>query len=148
VPYYVEKLYKKGYNFALDLTSIKGMHKKLWASKVVKVPILGISRLPTWANHKKYYKGEGGGFPSLGHDKSCEFVYVGGSSVHQKCSNYALTNLLFSLCKSIWIIDSLVFCPNPIPKLQHTPLPSKCYKWRNKSQLLLLFSLWDFHWVF
>jgi len=43
---------------------------------VLKVLILGISRLPTWesqdkmtfgcspmANHKKYYKGEGGGFP-------------------------------------------------------------------------------------
>jgi len=38
------------------------------------------------ANHKKYYKGEGGGFPpSLGCDESCESVYANGSSMHQKC---------------------------------------------------------------
>jgi hypothetical protein len=28
-----------GYNVSLDLTSIGGLHTKLWASKVVKVPI-------------------------------------------------------------------------------------------------------------
>jgi hypothetical protein len=38
----------KGYNFSLDLISIKGLHKKLWASKVVRVPILRFSKLPTW----------------------------------------------------------------------------------------------------
>jgi hypothetical protein len=27
----------KGYTFALDLTSIRGLHKKLWASKVARV---------------------------------------------------------------------------------------------------------------
>ncbi len=32
--------------------------------------------------------------------------------MHQKCFNYALINLLFSLCRSIWIIDSLVIHPN------------------------------------
>jgi len=36
-----------------------------------------------------------------------------GSCVHQKCSNYALTNLLFGLCNSMWIIDLLVIFPNP-----------------------------------
>ncbi len=41
--------------------------------------------------HKEYYKGEGGGFPQVrGHDEFCEFVFVRGSSVHQKCSKYAL----------------------------------------------------------
>jgi len=38
----------KGYNFALDLIAIKGLDEKLWASKVAKVPILGISGFPTW----------------------------------------------------------------------------------------------------
>jgi hypothetical protein len=33
--------------------------------------------------------------------------------VHQKCFNYALTNFLFGLCRSVWIIDSLVTRPNP-----------------------------------
>jgi len=39
------KAFNKGYNFFLDLTSIGGSHKTLWASKVVGVPILGISGL-------------------------------------------------------------------------------------------------------
>ncbi len=32
----------EGYNFASNLTSIKALHTKLWASKVIGVPILGI----------------------------------------------------------------------------------------------------------
>jgi len=43
-------------------------------------------------------------------------------SVHQKCFNYVLTNLLFGLCRSVWIIDPLV-----IPRSPHLgvlPCPS------------------------
>jgi hypothetical protein len=67
---------KKGYNFALDLTLIKAFHKKLWASKVARVPILKIVRPLTWeswekhhldvalvACYREYYQGEGVGFP-------------------------------------------------------------------------------------
>jgi len=36
--------------------------------------------------------------------------------VHQKCSNYALTNLLFGLCRSMWIIDLLVILFSPYPE--------------------------------
>jgi len=39
---YPWKAFDKGYNFVLDLTLIKGWNTKLWASKVVKVPISGI----------------------------------------------------------------------------------------------------------
>jgi hypothetical protein len=66
----------KGYIFYINLASIKGVHKKLWASKVARVPISGILKFMTWeswgkwhfgvapvASHKEYYKGEGGGFP-------------------------------------------------------------------------------------
>ncbi len=42
-----------------------------------------------------------------------------------KCSNYALTNLLFDLCRSVWIIEVFFNLLSPIPKLQHTLLPSK-----------------------
>jgi hypothetical protein len=61
--------------------------QKLWASKMAGVPI---SRKMTFGcnphgHHKKYYKEEGD-------DESCEFVYSHDSSMHQKCSNYALTN--------------------------------------------------------
>ncbi len=68
----------KGYNFALDLISIEGLHIKLWAPKVVGVQTMGILGLPLgsfetkWhlgvnlmAGHIIYYKGESGGFPQV-----------------------------------------------------------------------------------
>jgi hypothetical protein len=36
--YYWKNL-DKGHKFSLDLTSIKGLHTKLWAPKIAKVPI-------------------------------------------------------------------------------------------------------------
>jgi hypothetical protein len=72
------KAFDKGYNFASDLISIKGLHTKLWPLKGARVPTLGISGLPLgsprtkWhlsvgpvARHGVYYKGEGGGFPQV-----------------------------------------------------------------------------------
>jgi hypothetical protein len=72
------KAFDKGYNFDLDLTLIGGLHSKLWASKVMGVLILRILRFPvceSWenwhlgvapmANHREYYKWEGGGFPQV-----------------------------------------------------------------------------------
>jgi len=56
---------------------------------------------------------------SLGHGEYYEFVFAHGLSVHQKCSNYALTNLLFGLCRSVWIINLLVIRPNP-----HSGIPT------------------------
>jgi len=40
---YWQKAFNKGYNFVVDLTSIEGMHTKLWALKVARVSISGIS---------------------------------------------------------------------------------------------------------
>jgi len=40
-------------------------------------------------------------------------MYACGSYVHKKCSNYALINLLFSLCKLIWIINMLITHRSP-----------------------------------
>jgi hypothetical protein len=40
------KALDEGYNFALNLISLKGFHAKLWAPKVARVPIVRISRLP------------------------------------------------------------------------------------------------------
>jgi hypothetical protein len=36
------KEFEEGYNFALDFTLIGGLHKKLWPSKVPRVPISGV----------------------------------------------------------------------------------------------------------
>jgi len=68
----------KGYNFALVFISIWGVHIKLWAPKVTRVPTLGILGLPLgspgtkWhlgvsrmAKERVYYKGEGDGFPQV-----------------------------------------------------------------------------------
>jgi hypothetical protein len=43
-----------------------------------------------------------------------------------RCSNYALTNLLFGLCRYVWVIEVLVSLLHPIPKFQHALLPPKC----------------------
>jgi len=40
------KALNKGYNFTVDLISIGGLHIKLWAPKVVGVPIMGILGIP------------------------------------------------------------------------------------------------------
>jgi hypothetical protein len=66
----------KGYNFTLDLISIESLHAKLWAPKVIKVRVVGISRLllrspgTKWhfdvgpvAKHKVYYKGKVMAYP-------------------------------------------------------------------------------------
>jgi hypothetical protein len=73
---YCWKNLNKGYNFALDFISIKGLQTKLWAPKVARFPTLGISGFPLGSPgtkchlrvghvpmHKVYYMGEGGGFP-------------------------------------------------------------------------------------
>jgi len=72
------KALHKGYNFALDLISIKGLHTKLYDPKVMGVPTLGISGLPFGSpgtkchldvglvkRHKIYYKREGDGSPQV-----------------------------------------------------------------------------------
>jgi hypothetical protein len=48
-----------------------------------------------------------------------------------KCSNYALTNLLFGLCRSMCVIEVLVNLPSSISELQHALLPLKCYELGN-----------------
>jgi hypothetical protein len=75
----------QGYNFALDLISIGGLHTKLWCPKIAEIQTLAISGLPfgspgtknhldvgPMGSHRVYYKGEGGGFPpSLNRGEFC-----------------------------------------------------------------------------
>jgi len=75
---YQWKALDKGYNFVLDFISIEGLHTKLWAPKVTRVPFVGILRLSLgspvtkWhlgvglmARNRVYYKEESGGFPQV-----------------------------------------------------------------------------------
>ncbi len=53
------------------------------------------------AKHREYYKGKVVASANLDRGESCESMFAHGLSMHQKCSNYALTNLLFDLCRSV-----------------------------------------------
>ncbi len=75
--------------------------------------------------------------PSLGRGESWKSKFACGLFMHQKCSNYTLTNLLF-LCRFVWVIELLVNLPSPIPELQHAPLLPKCYEPRSAPQLPFL----------
>jgi hypothetical protein len=68
----------EGYNFASNLITIKGLHRKLCVLKVTRIPVVGILGLPLGSlgtkNHldvapvesyRVYYMGEGGGFPQV-----------------------------------------------------------------------------------
>jgi hypothetical protein len=100
------KALNEGYNFALDLISIRGLHAKLWASKVAGDPTLAISGLPLgnprtkchlnvsiMEMHKVYYKREGGDFPQVRAMASLMSPSWSWLSSHQNCLNYALSTL-------------------------------------------------------
>jgi hypothetical protein len=81
------KAFDEGYNFALDLISIRGFHTKLWGPKIAGVPTLGISgfgspktkchlNVGLVERHRVYYKGEGGGFPQVWVQVCLWFVLV------------------------------------------------------------------------
>jgi hypothetical protein len=48
-----------GYNFALNLTSIEGLHTKLWGFKIARISISKISRLPLGNPETKCHLGAG-----------------------------------------------------------------------------------------
>jgi hypothetical protein len=79
---------------------------------------LGVSRqndiwmLAMWPSTKNTIRGKVVASPK---SRPWWVLWVRGSSVQQKCSNYALTNLLFGLCRSVWIIDVLITHPSPHP---------------------------------
>jgi hypothetical protein len=159
---------QQGLQKNLDFISIVGLHTKLWAPKVTRVPTLGILGLPLgsfglrvlgqndiwvlvpWLGIEYTIKGKVVASPKFG---LWWILWIHGCPwlVHaSKCSNYALTNLLLSLCKSLWVNELLVNLLSPIPELQHAPLPRKCYEPKNVPQLffLLLSSFWTRSWVY
>jgi hypothetical protein len=88
--------------------------------------------------------------PNSGHGESCESVFAHVLSVHQKCFNYVLTNLLFGLCRSMWAIDPLVVCLNPHPEAPTHPSNPKCCELRSIPQLLSFhcFHIWYRSWIY
>ncbi len=129
---YYWKVFNEGYNFASDLTSIGGLHIKLWASKVVGV--LGqndIWVLVSWPNTLYTIRGKVVASPKFG---SWWILWVCVCSWFVralKVLQFCINNLLFGLCRFAWIIDLLVACPSPILELHHTSLPMKCCELRS-----------------
>jgi hypothetical protein len=92
-------------------------------------PNFGNFVIPTWESRDKmtfrcWSRGQaqsilyGGRWwlpPSPDRGESYESVFARGSSLHQKCSSYALTNLLFGLYRSVWVIELFVNLCSPHP---------------------------------
>jgi hypothetical protein len=113
---YCWKALDKGYDFALDLIAIRGLHKKLCALKVAGVLVVAISRLPFGSprtkshldvapveRHKVYYKGEGDGFPQVHAVVSlvcpnCPWLVL-TPKMFQLCTNH----FVLVLCRSVWV---------------------------------------------
>jgi len=128
------KYLDEGYNFASDLISIRGLHTKLWAPKVVRVSTLAILSLPLGSpgtkcyldvglmeRHKVYYKGEGGGFPQVQAmvslmSPSCSW-FVLAPKVLQLCTNH----FVLVLCRFVWVVEAFQFFLVP-SRSSSTPL--------------------------
>jgi hypothetical protein len=88
------KALDKGYNFALDLITIKALHRKLCALKIARVPTVGILGLSLGSPRDKkpfgcgprgelqsiIYGGRSWLPPSSGHGESCESRIAHGLS--------------------------------------------------------------------
>ncbi len=88
--------------------------------------------------------------PVPGYGESCESMFVCGSSMHQMWSNYTLTNLLFNLCRSVWVIDLLVILPSPYLKALTRPSTPKVMRIREHAPTpysSFVFTLWIHGWV-
>ncbi len=135
--------------------------QKLWGSKVVGEPISKILGLPTWESQDKITFG----CSPCGFKKNTIRGKVVASPkfkpwwvlwVHvcpwfvsaPKCSNYALTNVLFTLCKFVWIINSLVICPSPHCKAPARPSTPKVLRTKKRALSLTSFVIFTFGFAF
>jgi hypothetical protein len=150
---YPWKYFDNGYNFAWDLTSIRGLHKKLWPSKVSRVPISGLPRQndiwmqPLWLIKKNIKRGRWWLPLSSNHGESCKSMYAHCSSMYKKCSNFALTNL-FGLCRSVWIIDSLVTCLSPYLGAPTHPSTTEVLQIKERTLFISSFVVFIFEFAF
>jgi hypothetical protein len=96
-----------------------------------RTPKLGISRQndiwvqAMWPCIENTIRGKVVASPNSGYGEFYESMYACDLSVHQKCSNYTLTNLLFGLCRSVWIIDPPIIHLSPHPGAPTRPSTPK-----------------------
>jgi hypothetical protein len=121
--------------------------------KNLETPTLGFLRQndiwvqPSWLDTKNTIGGKALASPSPGHGECCESLYARSSFVHQKCSNYALINLLFRLCRCVndWLTCHLFQFSSWSSGMPFLSL--KCCELGSILQLffLLLFLVLDLH---
>jgi hypothetical protein len=159
------KALDKSYNFALDLTSIRGLLAKLWGSKVPGVPAGGISGLPRgspagvpgvpresresreWKSHldvgpvdrcRVYYKGEGGGFPQVRAVVSFVCPCCPWLVPTPSVLQLCTNNFVWVVCRPVWVSEACQLFLVPSRSF-NTPLyPSKCCELGSVPQLLLV----------
>jgi hypothetical protein len=136
------------------------MHRKLCASKVARVPVVGISGLPLGSpetkshldvtpveNYRVYSKGEGGDFPQVRAVMSlvCPrcLWHVLTSKMLQLCINHSV----LVLCRSVWVSEACHFFLVPSRSSSRPLYPSVVLRARERPQLfaLSLFLIWDSH---
>ncbi len=150
------------YNFASYRIPIGGLLVKLRGSKVVRVTMWAISKLPLGspgtknhldvdlvASHIVYYKGEGGGYPQVRAVVSlvypCCLWLVLAPKVLQLCTNH----LVLVLCRHVWVSEVCQIFLIPSWSSSMPLYPSKCYEpWSVPWFLPLpMFSIWAHIWV-
>jgi hypothetical protein len=92
------------------------------------------------ARHKEYYKEEGGGFPQVRAMVSLCLLVVRSCTKN----NYVLINLLFGLCRSVWVIDLLVTLPSPHPRAPACPFTPKVLWTKQCAPILYPFIVFTF----
>jgi hypothetical protein len=159
---YCWKTLDESYNFASDRISIGGLVAKLLRPKVAGVPTWAISGLPpgspgrknhldvgSAANHKVYYKGEGGCFPQVQAVVSlvclCWLWLILAPKVLQLCTNH----FVWVLCRLVWVSKACQLFLVPSRSFGTPLYPSKC---REPGSVLRLFPFslfltWTHIWV-
>ncbi len=152
------KALDKGYNFASDCTSIRGLLAKLWGFKVAGVPVGTNSRVPREKSHldvgpmercRLYYKGEGGGFPQIRAVVNlvcpcCPWLVL-TPKVLQLCTNH----LVWVVCRPMWVSEACQLFLVPSRSSNMPLYPSKCCELRNVPRFLPfpLSCTWTHFWV-
>ncbi len=101
------------------------------------------------ANHRVYYKGEGGGFPQIRVVVSlvcpcCPWLVL-GTRVFQLCTNH----LMWVMYRYVWVSEACQLFLVPFQNSNMPLYPSKCCELGSVPRLLplLLFSTWTHNWV-
>jgi hypothetical protein len=137
-----------GLQLCFNLISIEGLHTKLWASKITRVPISRISRLlvgasrqndiwvlALWLGTKNTIRGKVVASPKS-RPWWVLWVFACMWLVRApKMFNYILTDLLFSLCMSMWVINLLVNLPSPHPRALTHPFTPEILRAKERAPI-------------